>query len=102
MQELVDGLIASGLAPAAVPAWVHYLAAMLVFGGIVVFVFILPMAGITTRVERRVAGGVQRRVAADRRRRAGVPAGAAPRGTSPAQAGTVSHPAPRSAFHPSP
>ena len=66
MQELVDGLIASGLAPAAVPAWVHYLAAMLVFGGIVVFVFILPIAGITTWVERRVAGRIQSRIGPNR------------------------------------
>src|SRR4029077_18254759 len=66
MQELVDGLIASGLAPAAVPAWVHYLAAMLVFGGIVVFVFILPIAGITPWVERRVAGRIQSRIGPNR------------------------------------
>src|SRR5262247_664667 len=66
MQELVDGLIASGLAPAAVPAWVHYLTAMLVFGGIVVFVFVLPIAGITTWVERRVAGRIQSRIGPNR------------------------------------
>jgi len=66
MQELVDGLIRSGLAPAALPAWVHYLVAMLVFGGIVVFVFILPIAGITTWVERRVAGRIQSRIGPNR------------------------------------
>ena len=66
MQELVDGLIRSGLAPAAIPAWVHYLVAMLVFGGIVVFVFILPIAGITTWVERRVAGRIQSRIGPNR------------------------------------
>ena len=49
-------LIESGAAPAAVPAWVHQLVAMLVFGGLVVFGFVLPIAGITTWVERRVMG----------------------------------------------
>src|SRR5436309_3867034 len=66
MQELVDGLIQSGFAPAGIPAWVHYLTAMLVFGGIVVFVFILPIAGITTWVERRVAGRIQSRIGPNR------------------------------------
>jgi NADH-quinone oxidoreductase subunit H len=66
MQELVDGLVASGIAPAGVPIWVHYLLAMLVFGGIVVFVFILPIAGITTWVERRIAGRIQSRIGPNR------------------------------------
>jgi NADH-quinone oxidoreductase subunit H len=66
MQELVDSLIASGIAPAGIPVWVHYLLAMLVFGGIVVFVFILPIAGITTWVERRVAGRIQSRIGPNR------------------------------------
>jgi NADH-quinone oxidoreductase subunit H len=66
MQELVDSLIANGTAPAAVPAWILYLGAMLLFGGIVVFVFILPIAGITTWVERRVAGRIQSRIGPNR------------------------------------
>ena len=66
MQELVDSLIANGFAPAGIPAWVLYLTAMLVFGGIVVFVFILPIAGITTWVERRVAGRIQSRIGPNR------------------------------------
>jgi NADH-quinone oxidoreductase subunit H len=66
MQELVDSLVASGVAPAGIPLWVHYLLAMLVFGGIVVFVFILPIAGITTWVERRVAGRIQSRIGPNR------------------------------------
>src|SRR5438132_13144872 len=66
MQELVDGLIRSGLAPAAMPAWVDYLVAMLVFGGIVVFGFVLPIAGITTWVERRVMGRIQSRIGPNR------------------------------------
>jgi NADH-quinone oxidoreductase subunit H len=66
MRELVDSLIASGTIPAAVPAWIPYLAAMLLFGGIVVFVFVLPVAGITTWVERRVAGRIQCRIGPNR------------------------------------
>ena len=66
MQELVDSLIQSGTLPAGVPAWVYYLGAMLLFGGIVVFVFILPIAGITTWVERRIAGRIQSRIGPNR------------------------------------
>ncbi|HWP67609.1 MAG TPA: NADH-quinone oxidoreductase subunit NuoH [Candidatus Limnocylindria bacterium] len=66
MQELVDSLIASGLLPDTVPAWAHYLAAMLLFGGIVVFGFVLPIAGITTWVERRVMGRMQSRIGPNR------------------------------------
>src|SRR5213593_5045448 len=66
MQELVDSLVASGVAPAGLPLWVHYVLAMLVFGGIVVFVFILPIAGVTTWVERRVAGRIQSRIGPNR------------------------------------
>jgi NADH-quinone oxidoreductase subunit H len=66
MRELVDSLIASGTASAAVPAWAHYLTAMLLFGGIVVFGFVLPIAGITTWVERRVMGRIQSRIGPNR------------------------------------
>jgi NADH-quinone oxidoreductase subunit H len=66
MQDLVDGLIASGVTPAAIPAWVLYLTAMLLFGGVVVFGFVLPIAGITTWVERRVAGRIQSRIGPNR------------------------------------
>src|SRR5713101_444570 len=66
MQELVDSLIANGTLPAGIPIWILYLAAMLVFGGIVVFVFVLPIAGITTWVERRVAGRIQSRIGPNR------------------------------------
>ncbi len=66
MQEFVDGLIANGAAPAGVPAWILYLGAMLAFGGVVVFGFILPIAGITTWVERRVAGRIQSRIGPNR------------------------------------
>jgi NADH-quinone oxidoreductase subunit H len=66
MQGLVDWLVANGYAPASVPIWIHYLTAMLVFGGIVVFVFVLPIAGITTWVERRIAGRIQSRIGPNR------------------------------------
>jgi NADH-quinone oxidoreductase subunit H len=66
MQKLVDGLFASGALPEGLPAWIPYLAAMLLFGGIVVFVFVLPVAGITTWVERRVAGRMQSRIGPNR------------------------------------
>ena len=66
MQKLVDGLFASGALPEGVPSWIPYLAAMLLFGGIVVFVFVLPVAGITTWVERRVAGRMQSRIGPNR------------------------------------
>jgi len=59
MQELVDSLVAN-------PSWLHYLGAMLAFGGIVVFGFVLPIAGITTWVERRVAGRIQSRIGPNR------------------------------------
>jgi len=72
MQGLVDSLVANGYAPASVPVWIHYLTAMLVFGGIVVFVFVLPIAGITTWVERRIAGRIQSRIGPNRTGPAGL------------------------------
>jgi len=66
MKALVDSLIASGTLSADVPAWMHYVAAMLTFGGIVVFGFVLPIAGITTWVERRVMGRMQSRIGPNR------------------------------------
>jgi NADH-quinone oxidoreductase subunit H len=66
MESLVRGLIESGAAPAALPVWVHQLAAMLLFGGLVVFGFVLPIAGITTWVERRVMARMQSRIGPNR------------------------------------
>jgi NADH-quinone oxidoreductase subunit H len=66
MKALVDSLIAAGTLSSAVPAWVDYLAAMLTFGGIVVFGFVLPIAGITTWVERRVMARMQSRIGPNR------------------------------------
>src|SRR5256886_14993050 len=78
MQELVDSLVADGFVPGGLPLWVAYLGAMLVFGGIVVFVFILPIAGITTWVERRVAGRIQSPIGPNRTGPAGVLPGGRP------------------------
>ena len=64
MQELVDSLIANG--SGGLPAWVCYLVAMLVFGGAVIFGFVLPIAGITTWVERRIMGRIQSRIGPNR------------------------------------
>jgi NADH-quinone oxidoreductase subunit H len=66
MKDFVDGLLASGLMPDGVPPWVAYLGAMLAFCGVVVFVFVLPIAGITTWVERRIAGRIQSRIGPNR------------------------------------
>src|SRR5215813_3258924 len=66
MESLVRDLIESGAVPAAIPAWVHQLGAMLLFGGIVVFGFVLPIAGITTWVERRIMGRIQSRIGPNR------------------------------------
>src|SRR5689334_23725781 len=63
MQQLVDSLLGS---PAPVPVWIAYFGAMLAFGGLVVFGFVLPIAGITTWVERRVAGRIQSRIGPNR------------------------------------
>src|SRR5689334_842461 len=59
MQQLVDSLLGS---PAPVPVWIAYFGAMLAFGGLVVFGFVLPIAGITTWVERRVMCSIQNRI----------------------------------------
>src|SRR5437763_1140214 len=59
MQELVDRLVADGLVPGGIPLWACYLAAMLLFGGIVVFVFILPMAGWASNNKWSLLGGIR-------------------------------------------
>jgi len=66
MQEFVDGLIASGALPAGMPTWLLYAAAMLVFGSLVIFVFALLVAGVTSWIERRVWGRMQSRVGPNR------------------------------------
>ena len=66
MGDLVQSLIDSGMTPEGVPAWVFYLSASLAFGGLVVFGFVLPIAGITTWVERRIMGRMQSRIGPNR------------------------------------
>ena len=66
LESFIRDLIESGAVPAAIPAWVHQLLAILVFGGIIVFGFVLPIAGITTWVERRVMARMQSRIGPNR------------------------------------
>src|SRR5262249_40054818 len=66
LESLVRSLVESGAAPATIPAWVHQLAAILIFAGLIVFGFVLPIAGITTWVERRVMGRMQSRIGPNR------------------------------------
>ncbi len=63
MQAFIDSLVpgASGLS-----LQITYLIGMIVFGAIVVFGFILPIAGISSWVERRVWGKIQSRIGPNR------------------------------------
>jgi NADH-quinone oxidoreductase subunit H len=65
MQELVDRLIANG-AFAGIPVEVVYALMMLLFGVVVVFGFFLPIAGVTSWLERRVWARIQSRVGPNR------------------------------------
>lgn len=65
MKSLLDGLIEQGLF-GPVPHDVVYAAGMIVFALIVVLVFVLNVAGITTFVERRVWARIQNRVGPNR------------------------------------
>jgi NADH-quinone oxidoreductase subunit H len=65
MQEFLDGLIAQGRFP-GIPTQVVYAGGMVVFGAIVLLVFILNVAGGTTFVERRVWARIQSRVGPNR------------------------------------
>jgi NADH-quinone oxidoreductase subunit H len=66
LESLVRDLIESGAVPAAIPGWLHELLAIVVFGSIIVFGFVLPIAGITTWVERRVMARMQSRIGPNR------------------------------------
>lgn len=66
MQGLIDGLIQGGTFPEGTPAALAYFLMMLAFGGLVVFGFVLNVAGATTWVERRVMARIQSRVGPNR------------------------------------
>src|SRR5216683_7368220 len=65
MQEFIDRLIANG-AFAGMPVEVVYALMMLLFGLAVVFGFFLPIAGVTSWLERRVWARIQSRVGPNR------------------------------------
>jgi NADH-quinone oxidoreductase subunit H len=65
MQGFLDSLIAQGYFH-GVPRDVVYLGGMLAFGLLVVLVFVLNVAGVTTFVERRVWARIQNRVGPNR------------------------------------
>ena len=63
MQTFIDGLIGSA---AGMERELYYFAGMLAFGALVVFGFILPLAGVTSWIERRVWARMQSRVGPNR------------------------------------
>ncbi len=65
MQEFLDGLIAQGYL-AAVPAEIVYALGIVVAAAIVIFGFVLVVAGVTTFIERRVWARIQSRVGPNR------------------------------------
>src|SRR5574340_807380 len=65
MQSFLDSLIAQGYF-AGVPQQVVYAGGMIVFGAVVLLVFILNVAGVSTWVERRVWARIQSRVGPNR------------------------------------
>jgi NADH-quinone oxidoreductase subunit H len=65
MQELLDRLIAEGYF-AGVPTEIVYALGILAAGAIVIFGFVLNVAGVTTFVERRVWARIQSRVGPNR------------------------------------
>jgi NADH-quinone oxidoreductase subunit H len=65
MQSFLDRLIADGYF-AGVPTQVVYAAGIVLFGAIVVFGFVLNVAGVTTFIERRVWARIQSRVGPNR------------------------------------
>jgi len=65
MQAFIDRLIANGTFP-GVPVELVYALMMLLFGVVVVFGFFLPIAGVTSWLERRVWARIQSRVGPNR------------------------------------
>ena len=66
MKDLVLRLTGEGGLLAGVPYDLVSMVAMLLFGAIVVFVFVLPVAGITSWLERRVWARIQSRIGPNR------------------------------------
>src|SRR6185436_13873992 len=66
MKQLVLQLTGPGGLLEGVPYQIAAAVAMLTFGAIVVFVFVLPVAGITSWLERRVWARIQSRVGPNR------------------------------------
>jgi NADH-quinone oxidoreductase subunit H len=66
MKSLVEQLTGQGGTFAGVPYDLVAALVMLVFGAIVVFVFVLPVAGVTSWLERRVWARIQSRVGPNR------------------------------------
>jgi NADH-quinone oxidoreductase subunit H len=66
MKHLVLRLTAEGGPLAAVPYPIAAALMMLLFGAIVVFVFVLPVAGVTSWLERRVWARIQSRIGPNR------------------------------------
>ena len=64
MQQFLDGLM--GADASALARQLYYLLGMITFGAIVVFGFILPIAGITSWLERRVWARMQSRIGPNR------------------------------------
>src|SRR4026208_266129 len=65
MQGLLDQLIAEGYFP-GIPTEIVYLIGVLAAGAIVIFGFVLTVAGVTTFVERRVWARIQSRIGPNR------------------------------------
>jgi NADH-quinone oxidoreductase subunit H len=63
MQQFIDGLIGSAT---GMDRELYYFAGMLAFGALVVFGFILPLAGVTSWLERRVWARMQSRIGPNR------------------------------------
>src|SRR4029450_7106413 len=65
MKELLDRLIAQGSFP-GVPTQIVYAGGIVLVAAIVIFGFVLNVAGVTTFVERRVWARIQSRIGPNR------------------------------------
>jgi len=65
MQEFLDGLIAQGYF-AGVPPQIVYAVGIVLVGALIIFGFVLNVAGVTTFVERRVWARIQSRIGPNR------------------------------------